>query len=106
VAAAASFRIDGDISRIRGYSLVVIPWEVSSDIPLQCFRIDGITLEPAKKGRIVLDLESHFGHFDEHGCYILVRDGKIERYGEWDEVPVGEEDGDDDFGDDDFDDEE
>jgi hypothetical protein len=52
-----------------------------------------VNLEPG--GRVVLGLDSQFGHFDEHGCLIAIRDGAVERFGTWDEV----------YGDDDWDDE-
>jgi hypothetical protein len=63
-----------------------------SDVPLQCFTIDQVSLEPG--GRVVLGLDSQFGHFDEHGCLIAIRDGAVERFGTWDEV-YGDEDWDD-----------
>jgi hypothetical protein len=63
-----------------------------ADAALQCFRICDIELDSAQK-RIVINLESTIGHFDEHGCAILVSDGKVTRYGQMEEV----------FGEDDFD---
>jgi hypothetical protein len=67
-----------------------------SDVPLQCFRIREVDLEPDARGRIVLVLDSQFGHFDEHGCYIEICDGEVKSFGTWDDV----------FGGDDFDEEE
>jgi hypothetical protein len=57
-----------------------------SDIPLHCFRIQQVGLLPKPGGCIVLDLDSQFGHFDEHGCSLLIRNGRLERYGTWDDV--------------------
>lgn len=60
-----------------------------TDTPLQCFRIEHVSLEPG--GRVVLGLDTLFGHFEEHGCSILIRNGTVERYGTWDDV-FGDED--------------
>jgi hypothetical protein len=57
----------------------------NSDVPLQCFAVARATLQP-KDGTVLLALESHFGHYDEHGCYLLIKGDKLERYGTWDEV--------------------
>jgi hypothetical protein len=57
----------------------------SSDVPLHCFRVERITLS-GKEGAVVIDLDSHFGHYDEHGCLILIRDGKLQGSGTFDDV--------------------
>lgn len=56
-----------------------------SDVPLQCFRITGISLD-GEDGRAVLSFDTPFGHFEEHGCSLAIQDGKVDRYGTWDEV--------------------
>lgn len=58
----------------------------SSDIPLQCFRVEKIELSGKKGGSVVIDFDSQFGHYDEHGCLILIRDGKLEGSGTFDDV--------------------
>ena len=58
----------------------------SSDTPLNCFRISSITLDPHGAGRILVEFDSLFGHFDEHGCYVSLRNGKVDRYGTWDDI--------------------
>ena len=62
-----------------------------SDVPLNCFHIDRVTLQP-DDGTVLLSLDSHFGHFDEHGCLVLIRGGQVERFGTWDEVLADDED--------------
>lgn len=57
-----------------------------TDVPLQCFRIQEVSLDSNHSGNILLILDSHFGHFDEHGCYLRIRDGVVDRYGTWDDV--------------------
>jgi hypothetical protein len=57
-----------------------------SDVALQCFRISAVDLDPRRGGRIVLSLETLFGHYEEHGCHIVIRNGKVEKFGTWDEV--------------------
>lgn len=58
----------------------------TTDTPLQCFRIEHVSLDPQPGGGVVLGLDTLFGHFDEHGCCILIRDGAVKRYGTWDDV--------------------
>lgn len=62
------------------------PNPAATDVPLHCFQIASVNLEAGEPPRIVLALDSLFGHFDEHGCFIAIRDGAVERYGTWDEV--------------------
>lgn len=57
-----------------------------SDVALDCFRIRQLALEPKADQRIVVTLDSHFPHYDEHGCYLLIRRGTVQRFGCWDEV--------------------
>jgi len=63
----------------------------ATDVPLQCFQIHQAYLDPEHEGRIVLELDSQFGHFEEHGCCISIRDGAVESYGTWDDVSGDEE---------------
>jgi hypothetical protein len=65
----------------------------ATDTPLQCFRIEHVSLRPERGRRIVLGLDTLFGHFEEHGCSMLIRNGTVERYGTWDDV-FGDEDAD------------
>lgn len=57
-----------------------------SDVPLQCFKVTAITLSGKKGGSVVIDFDTPFGHFDEHGCMIVIRNGKLVRYGTFDDV--------------------
>jgi hypothetical protein len=66
-----------------------------SDVPLHCFAIREVYLDP-KQGRLLLSLDSQFGHFDEHGCYISIRAGSVDSFGTHDDVFA------DDYGDDDL----
>lgn len=61
-----------------------------TDTPLQCFQIVSIDIDASSK-RIVINLDTLFAHYEEHGCSILIQDGRVIRYGEWEEV-FGEED--------------
>ncbi len=79
----------GESHRFPGDRLLFPKNPDETDVPLQCFTIDHVALEPG--GRIVLGLDSQFGHFDEHGCLIAIRHGAVERFGTWEEV-YGDED--------------
>jgi hypothetical protein len=57
-----------------------------TDVPLNCFHILEITLEDGKSGRAVLNLDSPFGHYDEHGCHIAIQNGVVGPDGTWDDV--------------------
>ena len=74
-----------------GDRVIFPPSPAATDIPLQCFQIASINLEAGTRPRIVLALDSLFGHFDEHGCFIAIRDGAVESYGTWDEVYGGDD---------------
>jgi hypothetical protein len=78
-----------------GERLMFPPNADETDVPLQCFTITQVSLDD-KYDRVVLALDTQFGHYDEHGCFIAVRDGKVDSCGTWDEV----------YGGDDFDDDE
>jgi hypothetical protein len=60
----------------------------ATDVPLNCFSVRQASLD---KGQVVLTFDSLFGHFDEHGCGIIIRNGKVDRYGTWDDM-YGDED--------------
>jgi hypothetical protein len=60
----------------------------ATDVPLNCFSVRQVSLE---KDEIVVTFDSLFGHFEEHGCGIIVRDGKVDRFGTWDELYEGED---------------
>jgi hypothetical protein len=84
-----------------GDRLMFPPNADETDVPLQCFSITQVNLDD-QNGRVVIALDTQFGHYDEHGCFIAVRDGAVESYGTWDEVYGGDDyddEDDDDFGD-------
>jgi hypothetical protein len=87
-----------------GDRLMFPPNADETDVPLQCFSITQVNLDE-EDGRVVLALDTQFGHYDEHGCFIAVRDAAVESYGTWDDVYGGDDfdEDDDDFGDDDDD---
>jgi hypothetical protein len=62
-----------------------------TDVPLRAFAVERIELDPDGKFAI-LWLDTLFPHFDEHGCGIRIENGKVARYGTWDEVREGDED--------------
>jgi hypothetical protein len=66
---------------------VLCPESASPDTALDRFRISAFILDRTDR-RIGLQLESLFYHYDEHGCAILVEDGKVTDYGEWDAIEV------------------
>lgn len=76
---------EGDPMRVPSDRVLFQENPDQSDVPLQCFRITGISLD-GEDGRAVLSFDTPFGHFMEHGCSLTIKDGKVERYGTWDEV--------------------
>ena len=62
-----------------------------TDVPLQCFHVREVSL-PSDDGPIIFTFDSPFGHYDEHGCYLSVSDGEVDRFGTWDEVLGGDDD--------------
>jgi hypothetical protein len=58
----------------------------SSDIPLQCFQIREIALRLDYGRRILMTFDTLFAHLEEHGCYISIRNGAVERFGTADDI--------------------
>ena len=78
---------EGDPMRLPSDRVLFPNGPDQSDVPLRCFRITDISLDD-DRGRAILSFDTPFGHFEEHGCYVAIRDGKVERFGTWDDVYV------------------
>ncbi|HVW37563.1 MAG TPA: hypothetical protein VHB99_09660 [Pirellulales bacterium] len=62
------------------YDQILFPGGGSEDVSLDCFRIQSFLLHPSAE-QIGLTFDSLFDWCEEHGCAVLVSDGKVGEYG-------------------------
>ena len=64
---------------------VLFPADATDEEKLDRFLIKHFVLDP-KGERLLIELESLDAWYDEHGCSIVLRNGRLAKWGSWDDI--------------------
>ena len=64
---------------------VLFPADATDEEKLDRFVVKHFALDP-KGERLLIELDSLDGWYDEHGCSIVLRDGRLAKWGSWDDI--------------------